>query len=40
MGKHPGIPDDELDVAVLQTFGRKRRTKQVAAHLIKAKELL
>ena len=38
--KHSGISDDELDVAVLQTFGRKRRTKQLAAHLAKAKELL
>jgi len=35
--KHPGISDDQFDVAVLQTFGRKRRTKQVAAHLTKAK---
>lgn len=38
--KHPGITDDDLDVAVLQTFGRKRRTKQLAAHLAEAKELL
>ena len=38
--KHPGISDDELDVSVLQTFGRKRRTKQLAAHLAKAKELM
>ena len=38
--KRPGISDDELDVAVLQTFGRKRRTKQLAGHLAKAKELL
>jgi len=36
--RHPGITDDELDVAVLQTFGRKRRTKQLATHLAKAKE--
>lgn len=38
--KHPGIAEDELDVAVLQTFGRKRRTRQLTAHLAKAKELL
>lgn len=38
--KRVGITDDELDVAVLQTFGRKRRTKQIAAHLARAKELL
>jgi hypothetical protein len=38
--KHPDITEDELDVAILQTFGRKRPTKQLAAHLAKAKELL
>lgn len=38
--KHSDLSDNELDVAVLQTFGRKRRTKQVAAHLAKAKEHL
>lgn len=38
--KRPGISDDQFDVAVLQTFGRKRRTKQVAAHLTKAKSFL
>lgn len=37
--KHPDITDFELDVAVIQTFGRKRRTKPVTAHLAKAKEL-
>lgn len=37
--KHPGIADDELDVAVLQTFGRKRRTRQLTAHLAKARNL-
>lgn len=31
--KHPDIADDDLTTAVLQTFGRKRRTKQVIAHL-------
>ena len=31
---------DELEAAVLQTFGRKKRTKQVAAHLAKAMTLL
>jgi hypothetical protein len=30
------IPAMELEVAVLQTFGRRRRTRQVAAHLAKA----
>jgi hypothetical protein len=39
-GKNPGLTDTELDVAVLQTFGRKRRTKQIAAHLVKAKKTL
>ncbi|MFZ2502517.1 MAG: hypothetical protein WAW88_07600, partial [Nocardioides sp.] len=29
----PGISDTELDAATLQTFGRKRKTKQFAAHL-------
>ncbi len=38
--RRPGISAEELDVAVLQTFGRKRRTKQLAAHLAKAKEHL
>ncbi|MDG5771679.1 DUF3320 domain-containing protein [Mycolicibacterium fortuitum] len=31
--RQPGIEAAELDVAVLQTFGRIRRTKQIAAHL-------
>lgn len=34
--KRPGITDDALDVTVLQTFGRKRRTKQLTAHLARA----
>lgn len=38
-GRYPGIEGDELDIAVLQTFGRKRRTKQLVVHLAKAKEL-
>ena len=38
--KRPELSEDEVDVAVLQTFGRKRRTKQLAAHLSRAKELL
>lgn len=37
--RHPDFTDEELDVAVLQTFGRKRRTKQVSAQLSKAKDL-
>src|SRR5690606_1981378 len=32
----PGISDSELDAATLQTFGRKRKTKQLAAHLDRA----
>lgn len=35
--KRPDLSEDELDVAILQTFGRKRRTKQIVAHLAKAK---
>jgi hypothetical protein len=31
--QRPGIADEELDIAVLQTFGRRRRTKRIAAHL-------
>ena len=38
--KRSGLTDDELDVAVLQTFGRKRRTKQLAVHLARAMEQL
>lgn len=38
--KRSGVTDDELDVAVLQTFGRKRRTKQLAAHLARAMDQL
>lgn len=38
--KHPGMSDEEVDVAVLQTFGRKRRTKPVVIHLAKTRELL
>lgn len=37
--KQPGIGDSDLDVAVLQTFGRKRRTKQIVAHLARANAL-
>lgn len=36
---HPEMTDDDLDAAVLRTFGRRRRTKQLAAHLAKAKEV-
>ena len=36
----PGISDVDLDSATLRTFGRKRRTKQFAAHLTKAKALV
>lgn len=34
--KRGDLNEDELGVAVLQTFGRKRRTKQIAIHLAKA----
>ncbi|RVW06699.1 DUF3320 domain-containing protein [Rhodococcus spongiicola] len=34
--KRLGIGAEELAVAVLRTFGRQRRTKQVAAHLVRA----
>lgn len=36
----PGLSDAELDSATLRTFGRKRRTRQFAAHITKAKALL
>lgn len=38
--KHPEMNDAELEVAILQTFGRKRRTKQLDAHLARSKHLL
>ena len=34
---HPRADEADLDVAVLQTFGRRRRTKQLAAQLAKSK---
>ncbi|MGC5246342.1 Swt1 family HEPN domain-containing protein [Gordonia sp. DT219] len=37
---NPGISEADLDTATLQTFGRKRRTKQFAAHLDKVRSLL
>lgn len=37
--KHPDVTDEYLDVGVLRTFGRRRRTKQLTAHLAKAKGL-
>lgn len=40
MSLKPGFGDAELDTATLQTFGRKRRTKQFTAHLAKAHALL
>jgi hypothetical protein len=36
----PGISEGDLDAAALQTFGRKRKTKQFAAHLARARSLL
>lgn len=36
IAKRAGISTADLEVEVLQTFGRRRRTKQVAAHLRKA----
>ena len=35
----PGVSTVDLDAAALQTFGRKRKTKQFAAHLDKARAL-
>jgi hypothetical protein len=35
----PGIGAADLDAATLQTFGRKRKTKQFAAHLDRARAL-
>jgi len=35
----PGLSTIDLDAATLQTFGRKRKTKQFAAHLEKARAL-
>ncbi|WP_084838753.1 Swt1 family HEPN domain-containing protein [Williamsia sp. 1138] len=32
----PDLSEDEIAVAVLQTFGRRRRTKQIASHLAHA----
>lgn len=37
--QRPVISDAELTVATLRTFGRKRRTKQVLAHLAAARRL-
>lgn len=36
----PGLDDAALDGATLQTFGRKRRTKQFAEHLARARDSL
>jgi hypothetical protein len=38
--RRPGLDNAALDAATLQTFGRKRRTKQITAHLARAKALL
>ena len=38
--QRPGLDSDDLDRATLQTFGRKRRTRQLAEHLARARELL
>ena len=38
--RNPSLAGDDLDRATLQTFGRKKRTKQFAAHLAKARVLL
>lgn len=38
--KHPEISADDLEGAVLRTFGKKRRTKMVQEHLRKVYELL
>lgn len=36
----PGFSEGDLDAAALQTFGRKRKTKQFAAHLDRARSLV
>jgi hypothetical protein len=36
----PGMSSSELDAATLRTFGRRRRTKQLSAHLTKARSLV
>lgn len=36
LASHPDITGADLDAAVLQTFGRKRRTRQIASHLAAA----
>lgn len=38
--QHPRASDEALDAAVLQTFGRKRRSKSTSAHLARARKLL
>lgn len=37
--KQPDIGEDDLDAAVLQTFGRRRRTKQIGAHLDRSRTI-
>lgn len=39
-GATPDISDDDLDAATLQTFGRRRKTKQFSVHLSRAREML
>ena len=36
----PGLSETDLDSATLRTFGRKRKTKQFAAHLTRARSLV
>jgi hypothetical protein len=36
----PGLTDAEIDAATLQTFGRKRKTKQFTDHLNRARRLI
>jgi hypothetical protein len=38
--KNPGISEEDLDTKTLQTFGRKKRTSQVKAHLALARKHL
>jgi hypothetical protein len=40
LNANTGISDGDLDAAALQTFGRKRKTKQFAAHLERARSLV
>lgn len=40
IARTPGISEGDLDASALQTFGRKRKTKQFAGHLKRARSLI